>query len=298
MADFLTSLWESIFTAGPTPTLLIAANASFAALQAVFLALLIATYSIHFVVLSFLCGGLWWAINWFAAELGRAEEVERDKREKERERREKGGGDSGDDEEEVEEDGMTETETETEVDTSMANILQSGHDKGQAADTGSATQSQTQPPHTKPAHSASGSEASIPTKEMPEQATTGTSTGAQTLAPTPEVMRKRGSELDFSEMSASTGTDIPYESCVLLKWRLFTGVKLVHDLMRTPVCEVDAADSVQSGFAGFQANKNLHRMPGFRIQISKHAYNSWKFQNRKSGRFQILAQSLENPNIK
>ncbi|KAI8965908.1 Pkr1-domain-containing protein [Daldinia sp. FL1419] len=69
MASFVTDLWESIFTPGTTPTLLVATNATFACLQLVLLLLLVATYSIHFVILSFLCGGLWWAINWFAAEL-------------------------------------------------------------------------------------------------------------------------------------------------------------------------------------------------------------------------------------
>ncbi|KAI1407821.1 Pkr1-domain-containing protein [Hypoxylon sp. FL1857] len=69
MAGFVQELWESIFTPGTTPTLLVATNVSFASLQLVLFLLLIATYSVHFVVLSFLCGGLWWAINWFAAEL-------------------------------------------------------------------------------------------------------------------------------------------------------------------------------------------------------------------------------------
>ncbi|PQE03352.1 hypothetical protein CJF30_00005508 [Rutstroemia sp. NJR-2017a BBW] len=76
-AEFITSLWESVFTPGPTPVLLVATNVTFAALQTIFLLLLIATYSIHFVILSFLCGGLWWAINWFAAEL----KIEREKEE-------------------------------------------------------------------------------------------------------------------------------------------------------------------------------------------------------------------------
>ena len=76
MATFLTDLFQSIFTPGPTPTLLVATNAAFAALQVLLLALLIATYSIHFIILSFLCGGLWWAINWFAAELQAAKEKE------------------------------------------------------------------------------------------------------------------------------------------------------------------------------------------------------------------------------
>ncbi|KAL7629275.1 SMK killer toxin resistance protein [Parahypoxylon ruwenzoriense] len=69
MANFVQELWESIFTPGTTPTLIVATNVTFASLQLVLLLLLIATYSIHFVILSFLCGGLWWAINWFAAEL-------------------------------------------------------------------------------------------------------------------------------------------------------------------------------------------------------------------------------------
>lgn len=69
MSKFFEDLWESIFTPGPTPSLLIATNVTFAALQVVLGGLLFATYSIHFVILSILCGGLWWAINWFAREL-------------------------------------------------------------------------------------------------------------------------------------------------------------------------------------------------------------------------------------
>jgi len=69
MAGFVEQLWESIFTPGPTPTLLIATNITFASLQVVLFVLLLATYSVHFVALSILSGGLWWAINWFAAEL-------------------------------------------------------------------------------------------------------------------------------------------------------------------------------------------------------------------------------------
>ena len=72
MTDFLTNLVDSIFTPGPTPTLIVATNVSFAALQLVLLALLVATYSVHFLVLSFLSAGLWWAINWFAKEVREA----------------------------------------------------------------------------------------------------------------------------------------------------------------------------------------------------------------------------------
>jgi hypothetical protein len=119
MADFLTDLWTSVFTPGATPTLLVATNLTFAALQALLLALLIATYSIHFAILSVLSAGLWWSINWFATELRAAqakeEEAERIRKQKKpasakttKEWREKGEvGDSADDEGE-------DTETETE----------------------------------------------------------------------------------------------------------------------------------------------------------------------------------------
>ncbi|KAJ0300667.1 hypothetical protein COL5a_006633 [Colletotrichum fioriniae] len=76
MAAFVTNLWESIFTPGPTPTLLRATNATFAALQLLLGVLLLATWSIHFVILSFLSAGLWYAINWFVVELAEHAEKE------------------------------------------------------------------------------------------------------------------------------------------------------------------------------------------------------------------------------
>ncbi|ROW01423.1 hypothetical protein VPNG_07576 [Cytospora leucostoma] len=69
LSQFVEDLWESIFTPGPTRSLLLATNATFACLQLVLFVLLLATYSIHFIILSFLSAGLWWAINWFAREL-------------------------------------------------------------------------------------------------------------------------------------------------------------------------------------------------------------------------------------
>lgn len=78
MATFLTNLINSIFTPGPTPSLIVATNVSFAALQSVLLVLLIATYSVHFVILSFLSAGLWWAINWFVTELEAAAKNEKE----------------------------------------------------------------------------------------------------------------------------------------------------------------------------------------------------------------------------
>ncbi|KAL9116285.1 MAG: hypothetical protein Q9187_007188 [Circinaria calcarea] len=106
MAGFFKNLFEAIFTPGPTPTLIVATNVSFAALQALLLALLVATYSIHFIILSFLCGALWLAINWFVTELAAAKEKEAHaKRLKDmrRERDDKIADDSGTETEGVEE---------------------------------------------------------------------------------------------------------------------------------------------------------------------------------------------------
>jgi hypothetical protein len=69
MSVFITDLFQSIFTPGPTPSLVVATNAAFAGLQLVLLLLLIATYSIHFLILSFLSASLWWGINWFVNEI-------------------------------------------------------------------------------------------------------------------------------------------------------------------------------------------------------------------------------------
>lgn len=90
VATFFENLWLSIFEPGPTPTLLIATNASFAALQLLFFALLLATNSIHFYILSALCGGLWYAINWFAAEIRAAQAKEEEAKRIREAKREKG----------------------------------------------------------------------------------------------------------------------------------------------------------------------------------------------------------------
>jgi hypothetical protein len=87
MATFFTDLMTSIFTPGPTSSLLLATNVSFAALQVTFLGLLIATFSIHFVVLSVLSGSLWWGINWFVAELLAYDAAEKEKARQEAEDR-------------------------------------------------------------------------------------------------------------------------------------------------------------------------------------------------------------------
>ena len=111
MAQFFNDLASSIFTPGPTPSLIIATNVSFGCLQLLLLVLFVATYSIHFAILSFLTAGLWWAINWFAKELQEAKlkEEEAGRLRKKRRSDEDGVDDSGD-----------ETETEKEDDRGMA----------------------------------------------------------------------------------------------------------------------------------------------------------------------------------
>jgi hypothetical protein len=119
MASFFEKLWESIFTAGPTPTLLVATNASFAALQVLLFALLLATYSIHFIILSFICGGLWWAINWFAVELRAAQAAEEEAKRIREARRGKdkhgNGSDAGDEGEAMDTGDDTEVDAEVEA---------------------------------------------------------------------------------------------------------------------------------------------------------------------------------------
>jgi len=114
MADFLTNLWTSVFTPGPTPTLLVATNATFAVLQLLLLVLLVATYSIHFVVLSVLSAGLWWSINWFARELMAAQEKEEEAKRIRGARRGQGGSGSSDRARTGRADSGDDTDTETE----------------------------------------------------------------------------------------------------------------------------------------------------------------------------------------
>jgi flagellar biosynthesis component FlhA len=108
MSSFFVELWEGVFTPGPTPTLLKATNMSFAALQLVLLAMLLATYSIHCVVLSALSAGLWWSVNWFATELAAHQREEEAKKRTEAQEKEVAG-----EEKKVagEEDSETEVET-------------------------------------------------------------------------------------------------------------------------------------------------------------------------------------------
>jgi hypothetical protein len=126
MASFLEDLWGSVFTPGPTPTLVVATNVTFAVLQAVLAILLLLTHSIHLAVLSALCGGLWWGINWFIAELQKAEKAEEEARRlRQRRTLREGSGKSDeadveDDEEEDEEEDENEIEYDDETETELA----------------------------------------------------------------------------------------------------------------------------------------------------------------------------------
>lgn len=119
MASFMEKLWESVFTPGPTPTLLVATNASFAALQLLLLGMLIATYSIHFIILSFLCGGLWWSINWFAVEIRAAQAKEEEAKRIREARRGKDQGSRAEDDDAGDEGAGMDTGDDTEVDTEV-----------------------------------------------------------------------------------------------------------------------------------------------------------------------------------
>ena len=90
----MSDLWGSIFTPGATPTLLLATNVTFGFLQLTLAGLLAATLSIHFVILSILCAGLWWAINWFAHELQAAQAKEEEANRIRRSRQSDAGGEN------------------------------------------------------------------------------------------------------------------------------------------------------------------------------------------------------------
>ena len=69
MPSFAEQLWDSIFTPGASPALLLATNISFLLLQLVLITFLIVTRSIHFVVLNAIAAALWCSINWFVREV-------------------------------------------------------------------------------------------------------------------------------------------------------------------------------------------------------------------------------------
>ncbi|KAF2459261.1 ER protein Pkr1-domain-containing protein [Lineolata rhizophorae] len=203
MADFIANLWNSIFTPGPTPTLLLATNAAFAALQVLLLALLAATRSIHFLILSGLSASLWWAINWFAGELAAAQAKEEEAKRirgarrsaggpaKERDRAKEKGDDAaekltpaeGPGEEEGVMDTGDETETEMEAEKSFGDI--------------SAMDSASDDPSSGGQQAASGASAA---PASPQASATGADTGLKAQEP---VTRRR-SLLEVGEMSTDS----------------------------------------------------------------------------------------------
>ncbi|KAF1811314.1 Pkr1-domain-containing protein [Eremomyces bilateralis CBS 781.70] len=196
MAEFMENLWNSIFTPGPTPSLLIATNVTFATLQTLLLVLLIATRSWHFVALSTISGGLWWAINWFARELAveRAKEEEQKRKQRE-EQALKGEHDDGED---AGDDTHTETETETELDASprvsKRRVAAEGSDSPRSklsGYTGSSISLSTE-----------GSDAEMVHK--PSQSGAAVATGShQFLSPSATQLHKRRND-DYSELSTDS----------------------------------------------------------------------------------------------
>lgn len=79
-----------------------------------FLALLVATYSIHFFILSGLTAGLWWSINWFAAEIRAAQAKEEEAKRIRDARRGKEKDKAGSEGEAMDSGDDTEVETEVE----------------------------------------------------------------------------------------------------------------------------------------------------------------------------------------
>jgi len=197
VVTFVENLWESIFTPGPTPTLLVATNASFGMLQLLFFVLLIATHSIHFVILSGLCGGLWWAINWFAGEIRAAQAKEEEakrireaRREKEKEKagaRDDGEAmDTGDD-----------TEVDTEVGKRQKPKLRANPPRAPRPEMQS-TVFVERP--TEPARAGRGS-TPVPPRNVPGAASTG-------LAPTEDNVKQRRT---LGESTGDLSTDSEWE---------------------------------------------------------------------------------------
>lgn len=143
--SFVEELWSSVFTPGPTPTLLVATNVTFAALQLVLFVLLLATYSVHFVVLSFLCAGLWYSINWFAHEVRLAQQAQ------EAEKKAQAESEPGSDRKKDSVD-SADSDTETEA---VAGKKPKKSPKDYAVTTGSAASARLQPTQRDPAKRAS-----------------------------------------------------------------------------------------------------------------------------------------------
>ncbi|SCU96959.1 LAME_0F18030g1_1 [Lachancea meyersii CBS 8951] len=72
MANFAEELWNSIFTPGTSPQLVIATHISFVLLACCLVWLIYSTRSVHFVALLVIAVLLWATVTWFIAELQHA----------------------------------------------------------------------------------------------------------------------------------------------------------------------------------------------------------------------------------
>jgi hypothetical protein len=72
MASIATSLWDSIFTPGPTPILIKAMNLSFFALFALLIPLIFVTKNIHVFFLTILAIGLWIGMQWCSRKISQS----------------------------------------------------------------------------------------------------------------------------------------------------------------------------------------------------------------------------------
>ncbi|CCH43916.1 V-type ATPase assembly factor PKR1 [Wickerhamomyces ciferrii] len=72
--SFITDLWTSIFTAGTTPTLIIATHGTFALLVLTLTVFVFLSRSIHLINLLVISILLWATLTWFIAELDKAKD--------------------------------------------------------------------------------------------------------------------------------------------------------------------------------------------------------------------------------
>ncbi|ANZ75781.1 BA75_02494T0 [Komagataella pastoris] len=71
MISLVTSLWESVFTPGTTPALVLSTHLSFLCLSVTLISLIFINGSIHFVNLLVIALLLWGTVTWFIGELER-----------------------------------------------------------------------------------------------------------------------------------------------------------------------------------------------------------------------------------
>lgn len=77
--SFIVELWNSVFTPGLTPTLIIATHATFALLVLTLSVFVFLTKSIHLVNLLVISILLWATLTWFINELNKENEKEKEK---------------------------------------------------------------------------------------------------------------------------------------------------------------------------------------------------------------------------